>query len=171
MRQCIAIVVTLSALASAAPVLATEPSLVSSAGLTPEQAQGMTLNEIAAMKFNRGRSPQDQIPVGASGPVTSMAFQDQVDASGRAGLVAAAGLTPEQAQGMTLNEIAAAKFNRNQSMQDRIPTGTPGAVSSMAFQDSIDVSSHYHLIRAAGLTPEQAQGMTLNEIVHMISPD
>lgn len=143
MQRCFAIVVTVSALASAAPVLAQSP-LALSAGLTAEQAQGLTLREIAAVKFNRGVSAQDQQTVTAQ----------QVPGS-----------NPE------LVAFGLETYNAGQSFSDRVPYRTRSAATDMAFQEPIDVSRHYHLIRAAGLTPEQAEGMTLNQIVHIISPD
>lgn len=169
MRRYIAIAVTLSALASAAPVIA-QSQLELNAGLTDGQARGLTLNEIAAVKFNRGESTQDQTLVRGPGAVSGLAFQDS-DIAGFDQLIGVAGLTPEQAEGMTLNEIATAKFNRNESTQDQIPMRDPAATSAMAFQDPIDVSTNRHLIRSADLTPEEAQGMTLNQVVRIIMPD
>lgn len=145
MRRSFAIAVTLSALAGAAPVLAQSHSqLASSAGLTQEQAQGMTLNEIAAVKHNRDLSPQDQQTVFAQ----------------RGG-----GANPE------LEAFAAELYNANKSYSDRILVRDPETTARMAFQNPIDVSSHYQLIRTAKLTPEEAEGMTLNQIVHIITPD
>ena len=143
MRRYFGIAVTLSVLASAAPVLA-QSQLALSAGLTPEQANGMTLNEIAAVKFNRESSRQDQQVVVA----------ERVPGS-----------NPD------LEMLAITTYNGNKSHQDRLVARDPTTVSSMAFQNPSDVATHYQLIRAAGLTPEEAEGMTLNQIVHINSPD
>ncbi len=79
--------------------------LVAAAGLTPAEAQGMTLTQLAAGVFNAGSDGDDAqtvVSVSSRGPV-------------RIGsqLVAAAGLDPVEAQGMSLTEIAAAKFGRD----------------------------------------------------------
>ncbi|MBP7240491.1 hypothetical protein [Amaricoccus sp.] len=167
MRSSFAIAVTLSALACAAPALA-QSQLESNAGLTAEQARGLTLNEIATVKFNRGEATQDQNLVRRQVAVTALAFQG-TDAAGYDQLAGAAGLSPEQAEGMTLDQIATAKFNRSESVQDQIPMRD--MTSAMAFQDPLDLSTNAHLIRSAKLTPEEAQGMTLNEVWRIISPD
>ena len=48
-----------AALAAAAPAFAND-QLIASAGLTAAEAEGLTLNQIAAAKYNRGRSATDQ---------------------------------------------------------------------------------------------------------------
>jgi hypothetical protein len=133
----------LSAFVSAAPALA-QSQLAASAGLTAEQAEGMTLNEIAAVKANRGVSVQDRQTV-----VTRQVPGSNPD------LVA----------------FGMAKYNSDQSFSDQHFYRDPARVSGMAFQDPIDVSKHTQLIAAAGLTPEEAEGMSLDEIVNIISPD
>jgi hypothetical protein len=73
-------------------------------------------------------------------------------------LAASAGLTAAEAQGMTLNEIYAAKINRE--------SGRDGQqlVSRRATPTMVVVTRDAQLIAAAGLTPEEAQGMTLAEL-------
>jgi hypothetical protein len=141
MGRLLPIALTLSAVFGAAPVLA-QSQLALSAGLTKEQAEGMTLNEIAAVKFNKGVSLQDQQTVFAH-PAPS----DEV------------------------REFGMATYNASQSYADRNFYQSPPEATSMAFMDTSRRSSHTQLLARAGLTPEEAEGMTLNEIVHVISPD
>ena len=53
------VLAALAATAITAPALAND-QLIASAGLTAEEAEGMTLNQIVAAKYNRGRSATDQ---------------------------------------------------------------------------------------------------------------
>ena len=53
----------IAALTAAAPAFAND-QLIASAGLTAEQAEGLTLNQIVAAKYNRGRSFTDQQRIG-----------------------------------------------------------------------------------------------------------
>ena len=48
-----------AALVAAAPAFAND-QLIASAGLTAEQAEGLTLNQIVAAKYNRDRSFSDR---------------------------------------------------------------------------------------------------------------
>lgn len=136
MRLYLAFAMAVSASVAASPILA-ETQLARSAGLTPEQAEGMTLTEIAAAKHNRGLSPQDQ----------QLVFKLQTP-----------GANPE------LERFAVEKHNRDESYPDRILYRNPEEVTSMAFQDAIDVDRHRQLIAAAHLTPEEASGMSLQEV-------
>jgi hypothetical protein len=170
MLRCVAVIVILLELATTAPVVA-QSQLALSAGLTDEHAQGLAFHEIATVKFNRDLSTQDQTLVRDPGAVTEIAFQEPIDLSRHYQLIRISGLTPEQAEGLTFHEIATVKFNRDLSTQDQTLVRGPGAVTEMALQDSVDVSSHYQLIRTAGFTPEQAEGMTLNQIARVIDPD
>ncbi len=145
------IAATVAALSATAPAFANS-QLIASAGLTPAQAEGLTLNQITAAKYNSGKSFSDrqavvvergvsgdpagleafaianynagksqtdvQNPVAGSGlTVSSRALDAQSPA--RAQLIASAGLTPAQAEGLTLNEIAAVKSNSGKSYSDR----------------------------------------------------
>jgi hypothetical protein len=139
--------VALAALA-AAPAFANS-QLIANAGLTPAEAAGLSLTEIAVAKFNRNADNDDrqeivvrdrradpaltaaaiarfnrnadhddrQMPVSRSG-VTMTSRSMNVAAFSQ--LAANAGLTLEEARGMSLSEIAAAKFNRNADHDDRI---------------------------------------------------
>ena len=140
------------ALAAAAPAFA-NAQLIASAGLTPAEAAGLSLTEIAQAKFNRDSRNQDrqQIVSGRSSAeagasalndvlvakvyreggrdrvqgavrgkgVTVASRSGAADPSDRAQLIAAAGLTQAEAAGMTLNEIAVAKFNREADHDNR----------------------------------------------------
>jgi hypothetical protein len=91
-------------------------------------------------------------------------------AQGFSQLAAAAGLTPAQAAGLSLDEIAAYKNNIAVSKPDRQTMPTRGAASVQVFARNadaarIDVVRHAQLIGAAGLTPDQARGLTLGEVV------
>lgn len=91
-----------------APVMvdgARHAQLIAAAGLTPAEAEGLTLAALAAAKHNASGRTDEQVGVvvmSSRGPV-------------RVGsqLVAAAGLDDVAAQGMSLTAIAAAKFNRD----------------------------------------------------------
>jgi hypothetical protein len=139
------------AVSAASPVFANS-QLIAAAGLTPAEAQGLSLTEIAQYKFNRetGRDGQqaaelDRVApaVAASKPLNAVAissandglsYSDQQRNVSRSGvtmasrnvgngdwsqLIASAGLTPAEAKGMTLNEIAIAKFNHDADRDDR----------------------------------------------------
>ena len=82
---------------------------MANAGLTAEEAAGTTLNQIAAHKFSRG-TENAQTVVDRNGVTVSSRSADSAD---RSQLIANAGLTPEQAAGMTLSQIAAHKFSRD----------------------------------------------------------
>jgi hypothetical protein len=139
MKRCFTVALAISVLFGAAPVLA-ESQLAQNAGLTSEQAQGMSLNEIAAVKSNRGVSPQDQ--------QTVVAQQTP-------------GSNPE------LEAYGIEKYNADQSYSDRLAYGNREEVTSVAFQDTIDVSRHAKLIAAAHLTPEEANGMSLSQVQNL----
>lgn len=89
--------------------------LIAAAGLTADEAAGLTLTELAAGAFNAGSDDDDAqtvVTVSTRGPVrigSHLAF--------------AAGLSPEEAQGMSLTAIAAAKFNRDTRDDDRQTAG------------------------------------------------
>ena len=85
------------------------PQLAGNAGLTPAEAQGLTLTEVAAAKFNRGSSDDNQQTVVPRDEVTLISRSVGSDVSQ---LAANAGLTPEEARGLSLSEIAAVKFAR-----------------------------------------------------------
>jgi hypothetical protein len=85
--------------------------LGANAGLAADQAQTLTLTEIAAAKFNRESAGGDQ-QRGELGSVT-LASRSVRDGSDRAQLAANAGLGQDEAAGLSLTEIARAKFARD----------------------------------------------------------
>lgn len=136
MKRSIKAALTLSMLFVSAPVLA-QSQLEQSAGLTGNQGQGMTLNQIAAVKFNRGVSAQDQQTVVAQ----------QIPGS-----------NPE------LEAFGLEKYNADQSYSDQILYGDRREITDMAFQGNVDVRRHAQLIATARLSPEEASSMSLNEV-------
>lgn len=137
-----------AAFTAAAPSFA-NGQLIASAGLTAAEAEGLTLNQIVAAKYNRDRSFSDRqavavTPSGDTAQVVEIynagkSFSDRqplpgasdvtassrsmVDPADHAQLIASAGLTAEEAEGLTLNEIVAAKHNRDRSFSDRQRVG------------------------------------------------
>jgi hypothetical protein len=80
--------------------------LAAAAGIAPAEAATMSLTEIAAAKFNRDTRGDDRQVVSTAEPIMA-------DPVRHAQLIAAAGLTPEEAAGKSLTEVAAAKFDRD----------------------------------------------------------
>ena len=94
--------------------------LAAAAGLRADEAAAMNLTEIAARFFNRGSSGQDQQTVRSDEGVTMGARQTATGLSaGARQLAASAGLTEEEARGLSLRQIAAHAFNHDESFQDR----------------------------------------------------
>jgi hypothetical protein len=143
------IVLTTVSLALAAPAVAQDHTqLAVSAGISRGEAQTLTLTEIAAYAFNRGTRGDDrQAIIAESAPV-------QVDPARHAQLIAAAGLTPAEAQGLTLSQLAAAKHNAGTRGDDR-QTVMAAAGAGMAGPQ---------LVAAAGLDAGAAEGLSLSEV-------
>jgi hypothetical protein len=137
-------------LGAAAPAFA-QSQLVANAGLTPAEAAGLSLNEIAVAKFNRGSDSSER----------QVTF---TPASGgnSAQLAASAGLAPDQAQSLTLTEIAAAKFNRDASASDAQRVQRPSGVTQIT--RSLGTDGRSQLVAAAGLSQDEANGLSLTEI-------
>jgi hypothetical protein len=137
-------------LGAAAPAFA-QSQLIASAGLTPAEAEGLSLSEIAVAKFNREADTGDRqasFTPGSGGDVSQLA--------------ASAGLTPDEARGLSLTEIAAAKFNRGADGDDRQRVLRGGDVTVIS--RSVGDRSRSQLAASAGLTPDEARGLTLTEI-------
>ena len=131
-------VTTVAVLLACASAAAAQSQLARSAGLTAEEASGMTLNQIVAAKNNADLSWQDQ----------QIVVSQQVPGS-----------NPE------LVEMSIDKYNADQSFSDRLNYDHRSKeVTSLAFQETVDLDRHAQLIAAAGLTREQASGMTVGEI-------
>jgi len=137
MKSCISIVAI--ALFIGAPVVA--DSMVVA---TPD----MSLTEAAQAKFNHDTWSSDRYVKPVPG-----------NAAPSPQLYAAAGLTPAEADGWTLEQLHVAKINRESSGDDR--QLAPASVSLGYGQGGGDYS---HLARAAGLSPEEAAGMSVWEI-------
>ena len=138
MTRTFALLATVAALSAAAPAFANS-QLIASAGLTPEQAEGLTLNQIAVAKANRNLSHADR--------------QAVVIEPGDAGVSDA-----------ELRAFAVENYNKGQSFSDRITFIEPVG-ATVSSRSVVDVERHAQLIASAGLTPAQASGLTLNEIV------
>jgi len=126
-----------AALATTAPTFAKD-QLIASAGLTPEQAEGLTLTQIAAAKANRGVSFADR--------------QAVVIVPGDAGVSSA-----------DLHAFAVELFNRGESFSDRQDIVRPSGMTASS-RSVVDVDRHAQLIASAGLNPAEAAGLTLTEI-------
>jgi hypothetical protein len=126
--------------------------LAASAGLTAAEAQGMTLTEIYAAKINR-ESDRDgqQLVFRRAAPRAVVVTRD-------AQLIATAGLTPEEAQGMTLAALASYKTSFNARHDER------QVVVSGRSIEGIDPSAHRQLVAAAGITEAEARGLSLNDL-------
>lgn len=125
--------------------------LAASAGLSPVQAQQMTLAEIAAAKFNRdSRGGDRQAAPSAKAPVA-------VDPARHGQLIAAADLDGKPVQGLTIADLAIAKANAEADGDSR------QTAVSMSSRGPITVAPT-QLAAAAGLTAIEASGMTLGEI-------
>ena len=144
--------IALSLLALAPAHAQPRTQFAAGAGLTAQEAQGMTLNEIYAAKINResGRDGQQLVSRRAA-PATVVVSRD-------AQLIAAAGLTAEEAQGMTLAEVASIKASFNARRDDR-----QVVVSSRSIE-GIDPATHRQLVAAAGITGAEALGTSLNDL-------
>jgi len=144
------VAVAAALLGTAAPAFA-QSQLIANAGLTPAEAAGLSLNEIAVHKFSRGASGDDRqgiVTPGSGGDVSQLA--------------ASAGLTPSEAQGLSLTEIAAVKFNRDSAGDDGQRVERGGDVT--AISRSAQGSAWAQLVAGAGLAPEEARGLSLSEI-------
>ena len=90
--------------------------LAVAAGLSPDAAKTMTLAEIYVAKINREARGDDRQPVAARG--ITMSTRSSAEGSRYGQLAASAGLSPSEAAGMSLAEIAAAKFARDTAGSD-----------------------------------------------------
>lgn len=138
----------------AGPALANS-QLIANAGLTPAEAQGLTLTEIAQEKFNRSAGfSQNAQPASVAS-----------DAA-RANLARAAGLSEAEAQGLSLSEIAAVKFTKGSSDNDQIrPAASAATIATRSIEGPAQDSRAWaQLIASARLSPEEAAGLTLTEI-------
>jgi hypothetical protein len=89
--------------------------LAASAGLSADEAAGMSIGEIYVAKINREARGDDKQAVKSGGAVMSTRSVGGADAQ----LIAAAGLSASEAAGLSLSEIAAAKFARDTATGDK----------------------------------------------------
>ena len=129
MKLCIAIAVAVSASVTAGAALA-DSQLARSAGLTAEQAQGMTLHRDRSGQAQPRLSAQDQ----------ELVFKQQTPGS-----------NPE------LERFAIEKYNAGRPYSDQILYKGPEEITSMAFQDTVDVDRHHQLIAARPIVPGRGQ--------------
>jgi hypothetical protein len=138
MRLCVSIL--------AAAVVVGSPAFADMIVASPE----VTLTEAAQAKFNRDTRGDDQVvkPVPGSSGIP-------------APLYSAAGVTPDE--GWTLQQVAAAKFSRDGNSQGGL-LGRPSEPSAgLAYGQDRDYSQ---LAMSAGLSPEEAAGMSFDEIAN-----
>lgn len=88
--------------------------LIAVAGLSAAEASGLTLNDLAIAASNAGAGGDDRQGPAARG-----------HGRGAAGvqLAAAAGLTPEVARSLSLEQVVMIKFDRDESASDRRAAG------------------------------------------------
>ncbi len=141
----------LNIIAAAAVAFAAAPAfadqLAANAGLSPAEAQGLSLNEIAQAKFNRDTRGDDRHPIvvpGSGGNVTQLA--------------AVAGVSPD---GKSLNEIFVAKINREARGDEQQAVKGAAMVSSRSAKGG---AAYAQLAASAGISPADAAGMSLGEI-------
>lgn len=133
----------------AAPAFADQ--LAANAGLSPAEAAGLSLTEIAQAKFNRDTRGDDRhvfVVPGTGGN------HDQ--------LAAVAGLSPAEASRMTLAEIYVAKINREARGDERQAAGSGTAI--MGSRSLGGPNNHTQLAASAGIDPADAAGMSLADI-------
>ena len=143
----------LNIIAAAAVAFAAAPAfadqLAANAGLSPAEAQGLSLSEIAQAKFNRDTRGDDRHPVvvtpGSGGDYTQLA--------------AVAGVSPE---GKSLNQIFVAKINREARGDEQ--QAVKGGDVTMASRSVAGGAAYAQLAASAGLSPADAASLSLGQI-------
>ena len=130
----------------AATLLAASPALADMIAASP----GVTLTEAAQAKFNRDSSPDDRhiAPVPGNSGIP-------------ASLYASAGVSA--GDGWTLEQVAAAKFDHDGQDQGALINRSVESTVGLAYGMDRDYSQ---LAAAAGLTPEEAAGMSFDELAN-----
>jgi hypothetical protein len=123
--------------------------LAAAAGIAPAEAATMSLTEIAAAKFNRDTRGDDRQVVSTAEPIMA-------DPVRHAQLIAAAGLTPEDAAGLTLTQLAAGAFNAGSDSDDA------QTMVTMSSRGPVTVGAHLAFV--AGFSPAEAAGKSLTEV-------
>lgn len=144
-----------AAAAAAGPAAAqsARDQLAANAGLSPSQAEGLTLGQIAAFHVNRGESIQDRQAIPGWIPGA-----DSTAAAGN--LVLGFEMSSRNQPGLTLAEIATIAANRSESFSDRwaVTRPMPGAGSD-----------HRQLAAAAGLGLDGAEGRSATELAAILA--
>ena len=134
-------------------IVAASPAV---AGSQVVASPGVTLTEAAQAKFNRDCDPDDRHVKPVAG-----------NAEPSPQLYAAAGLDPAEAQGLTIDQVFIVKINREYGRDQEQLEERSATISSRSYS-----SDYERLARSAGLTPEEAAGMTLVEIAEVkMAPD
>jgi hypothetical protein len=142
------------ALATAAPA-ADRSQLAANAGLSPAEAQQLTLTEIAAQKFSRDSENAQRA-----------AIEPGTAADAPRQLAATAGVAPDDARNLDLTQIAARFFNRASGDQDQQTVAPRGQESLyvMGTRQQPAGDTARQLARSAGLSDEEARGLSLRQI-------
>ena len=138
------------AVAAAAPAFA-DSQLAANAGLSPVEAQGLSLTEIAQLKFNRDTRQDDRHPIVVPG-----------SGGDYAQLAASAGISADEAKGMSLGEIYVAKINReSRGDEQQVVKASDVTMTSRSVANG---AGYAQLAASAGLSADQAAGITLGQI-------
>jgi hypothetical protein len=130
----------------AAALLAASPSLADMIAASP----GVTLTQAAQAKFNDDTRQDDR-----------QISPDPGSSGIPAPLYSAAGVSPDD--GWTLEQVAAAKFDRDGLSQGGLIGRSAESTAGLAYGMDRDYSQ---LAAAAGLSPEEAAGMSFDEIAN-----
>jgi hypothetical protein len=134
----------LSLLATA--LLVTSPALADMIAASP----GVTLTQAAQAKFNHDSSPDDRhfAPTRGNSGIPAPLYMST-------------GLSPDD--GWTLEQVAAAKFDKDGQDQGALSNRSVESTVGLAYGMDRDYSK---LAAAAGLSPEEAAGMSFDEIAN-----
>ena len=142
-------------IAAAALALAAAPAfagqLAANASLSAAEAQGLTLTQIAQVKFNRESGTDDRQAV-IIVPGHSASY-DQ--------LAASAGLSPAEAQGMTARRDLRGE---GQQGEQHATTSSWSRAATSPWRSRSAYSPNAQFAANAGLSPSEAAGMSLTEI-------
>ena len=139
MRQSLSILVAVA-------IVGGSPALADMIAASP----GVTLTEAAQAKFNHDSRQDDRI-------VTPTPGSSGIPAP----LYSAAGTAPDE--GWTLQQVAAGKFANEGYGQGTLTNRSTDTSASLAYGQDRDYSQ---LARAARLSPEEAAGMSFDEIAN-----
>jgi hypothetical protein len=153
----------LAALFAASSAQADISQLIRNTGLSPAEAEGMSLSEIAGAKFNRDADGNDRQPVFRPAAGNSKSSRGLGHEETRQQLISHVGLPSETAEGLSLDHIAAMKFNRSASADERQPVPTVEVERQRPAGGASDAARH-QLAAAARLSREDASGLSPAEL-------